>query len=72
MGRNARRRAAKRALERPVGVDVEPASRDGLLKCPRCGSTNMVIGSYMAGITRGTDVLCGNCNWQGMLEPGIW
>ena len=41
-------------------------------KCPRCGSTDLVVGRYMAGVTTGIDVICGNCNWQGMIQPGIW
>jgi len=37
-----------------------------------CGSTDLVIGRYMAGITTGVDIICGHCNWQGMIQPGIW
>ncbi len=36
------------------------------------GSTDLVIGRYMAGITTGVDIICGHCNWQGMIQPGIW
>jgi hypothetical protein len=41
-------------------------------KCPRCGSTDLVASPYMAGVTKGVEVICGHCNWQGMLQPGIW
>jgi len=26
----------------------------------------------MAGVTKGIEVICGHCNWQGMIQPGIW
>jgi len=26
----------------------------------------------MAGVTKGIEIICGHCNWQGMLQPGIW
>jgi len=26
----------------------------------------------MAGITTGVDIVCGHCNWHGMIQPGIW
>lgn len=73
MGRNARRRKELREEQHAHGVVEE--TEQGLerpSRCPRCGSTNLVIGSYMAGVTRGVDIICGNCNWQGMLRPGIW
>jgi transcription elongation factor Elf1 len=74
MGRNARKRAEKREEQRPHGLPGEPV--EGRLetpeKCPRCGSTDLVVGRYMAGITSGTDIVCGHCNWHGMIEPGIW
>jgi hypothetical protein len=74
MGRNARKRAERREEHRQHGVaeeSTEPAS-EKLTKCPRCGSTDLVTSRYMAGITSGVDIICGHCNWHGMLEPGIW
>src|SRR6266567_4463969 len=74
MGRNARRRAEAREEHRGHGVvgDEPDAAPDRPTKCPRCGSTDLVIGPYMAGITTGVDIVCGHCNWHGMIEPGIW
>jgi hypothetical protein len=73
MGRNARKRAAERESHKPHGVSEESQGHEeGLRTCPRCGSTNLVTGPYMAGITQGIDIVCGNCNWHGMIQPGIW
>jgi hypothetical protein len=74
MGRNARRRAEQREEQRPHGVseEAQESKSEAPSRCPRCGSTNLVVGPYMAGITQGTDVVCGNCNWHGMIQPGIW
>ena len=73
MGRKARKKAEEREEHRRHGVAGEEADPHQVpMKCPRCGSTNLVIGSYMAGITRGVDIICGHCNWQGMIQPGIW
>jgi len=74
MGRNARKRAEEHEEHRHHGVpgDAPQGSAGRLTKCPRCGSTNLVVGSYMAGITSGVDIVCGHCNWHGMIEPGIW
>jgi hypothetical protein len=75
MGRKARARAEKREALRNHGV-APPEEGEGSLdvpsKCPQCGSTNLVVGPYMAGITQGVDIVCGNCNWHGMVQPGIW
>ena len=73
MGRNARKRAAERESHKLHGVSGESQEQqEGVKRCPRCGSTNLVTGPYMAGISQGVDVVCGNCNWHGMIEPGIW
>jgi len=26
----------------------------------------------MAGVTTGVEIIRGHCNWQGMIQPGIW
>lgn len=74
MGRKARKRAEEREEHRRHGVAGEAPEHapEAPIKCPRCGSTDLVIGRYMAGITAGVDIICGHCNWQGMLQPGIW
>lgn len=74
VGRNARERAEKREEKRNHGVEGEAPEPgvDRPTKCPRCGSTDLVVGRYMAGITSGVDIICGRCNWHGMIEPGIW
>jgi transcription elongation factor Elf1 len=73
MGRKARARADKKEAGRQHGIaPPEEAELERPSKCPRCGSTNLVVGPYMAGITQGVDIVCGNCNWHGMLQPGIW
>jgi hypothetical protein len=74
MGRRARKRAVERDQNRHHGVAGESPEPPEAVpsRCPRCGSTNLVTGPYMAGITQGVDVVCGHCNWHGMIEPGIW
>ena len=74
MGRNARKRAEEREEHRHHGVPAEEPEQalEVPRKCPRCGSTDLVVGRYMAGVTTGIDVIYGNCNWQGMIQPGIW
>jgi hypothetical protein len=74
VGRNARKRAEQREESRHHGVPSEPAESrvERPDKCPRCGSTDLVVGRYMAGITLGIDIICGRCNWHGMIQPGIW
>lgn len=81
MGRNARKRKAERAAHHPHGVDApEEGERRPPTKCPRCGSTNIVITpSQSFAVIRGlgtigsqVDIICGNCNWQGEMNAGIW
>jgi hypothetical protein len=74
VGRNARRRARHREESRLHGVVDDEGERpiERPTKCPRCGSSDLVVGPYMAGVTQGIDIVCGNCNWHGMLQPGIW
>jgi len=81
MGRNARRRAEKKVTEHPHGVDPpEDGTRRPPARCPRCGSTNIVITpSQSWGVQRGlgvsqtqVDIICGNCNWQGEMNAGVW
>jgi hypothetical protein len=74
VGRNARRRAEKKAEHEHHGVAGEQPEPEPeqLRRCPRCGSTDLVTSRYMAGVTTGVDIICGHCNWHGMLEPGIW
>jgi hypothetical protein len=81
MGRNARKRAAKHEAEHAPGVKApedEAGERRAPTRCPRCGSTNIVITpsrSWMPGGGWGgsqVDIICGNCNWQGEMNAGIW
>jgi len=73
VGRNARKRAEEREEHRHHGVPGEETEHlERPSKCPRCGSTNLVVAPYMAGVTKGVEVICGHCNWQGMIQPGIW
>jgi len=74
MGRNARKRAEAREEHRHHGVPGEATDdvAERPKRCPRCGSTDLVVGPYMAGITTGVDIVCGHCNWHGMIQPGIW
>lgn len=79
MGRNARRRAAQHEVEHHQGVSPpEEGERRAPARCPRCGSTNIVITpSQSFGTPRGfpssqVDIICGNCNWQGEMNAGIW
>jgi len=74
MGRNARKRAEEREEHRHHGVPGEAPDdvAERPKRCPRRGSTDLVVGPYMAGITTGVDIVCGHCNWHGMIQPGIW
>jgi len=74
VGRNARKRAEEREEHRHHGVAGEEPDEalERPSKCPRCGSTNLVVAPYMAGVTKGIEVICGHCNWQGMIQPGVW
>ncbi|TMC84778.1 MAG: hypothetical protein E6J06_05665 [Chloroflexi bacterium] len=74
MGRKARKRAQEHEAHRQHGVagEAPEPGENRPATCPRCGSTDLVIGRYMAGITTGVDIICGHCNWQGMIQPGIW
>ena len=79
MGRNARRRAEKKEEAHAQGVDPpEDRGRKPPTRCPRCGSTNLVIApSQSFGVSRGfpsaqVDIICGDCNWQGEMNAGVW
>jgi transcription elongation factor Elf1 len=79
MGRNARKRAAKHEAEHHHGVNPpEEGERRPPTRCPRCGSTNIVITPSRAWVPGGSwggsqvDIICGNCNWQGEMNAGIW
>jgi len=81
MGRNARRRAEKREGAHPHGVDPpDEGERKAPTRCPRCGSTNIVItpsqsfgvAPGLGGIGGQVDIICGNCNWQGEMNAGVW
>ncbi|TMG70250.1 MAG: hypothetical protein E6H86_01420 [Chloroflexi bacterium] len=74
MGRNARKRAEEREEHRNHGAAGEEPEQalERPEKCPRCGSTDLVVAPYMAGVTSGVEIICGHCNWQGMIRPGIW
>jgi DNA-directed RNA polymerase subunit RPC12/RpoP len=74
MGRNARRRAEQRQEKRPHGLGPdEEAGNERADRCPRCGSTRLVVMGRPLGVppeAPGVDVVCTNCNWQGKLGPG--
>ena len=72
VGRNARRRAEEKAAEHIPGAGPpENGAEEHLARCPRCGSTNLVEYNAGVGPTAGRDVMCGHCNWQGVLAaPG--
>ena len=79
MGRNARRRAAVKEAHHAQGAEPDAdAERKPPARCPRCGSTNIVITpSQSYGVPRFTnsslvDIICGNCNWQGEMNAGVW
>jgi hypothetical protein len=79
MGRNARRRKEAREEEHPHGVAApEPEGRTAPSRCPRCGSTNIVITPSRGWLPGGgwggsqVDIICGNCNWQGEMNAGVW
>lgn len=81
MGRNARRRAEIREASHARGVEPDQdAERKPPTHCPRCGSTNIAITpSQSYGVMRGltgiggtVDIICGNCNWQGEMNAGVW
>src|SRR5438132_8685923 len=74
MGRNARKRAEEREEHRNHGAAGEEPEQalERPEKCPRCGSTDPVVAPYMARVTSGVEIICGHCNWQGMIRPGIW
>lgn len=81
MGRNARKRAAAKEAQHPHGAEPdEEKERKPPARCPRCGSTNIVITpSQSFGVMRGlgtiggqVDIICGNCNWQGEMNAGVW
>ena len=76
MGRKARRRAEAREEKRPhgLGPEDEQSTKKGGDRCPRCGSTHLVVMSRTVGMPSvdapAPDVVCLNCNWQGKLGPG--
>lgn len=70
MGRNARRRAEHREEDRAHGLGPEEEKgREGMDRCPRCGSHRLVTLDRMSATVPGVDVVCLNCNWQGQLTP---
>lgn len=79
MGRNARKRATAKEAHHSHGVDPpEDGERKPPTRCPRCGSANLVITpSQSFGVPRmfpssQVDIICGNCNWQGEMNAGVW
>jgi hypothetical protein len=73
MGRNARKRAKKKAEEHPAGNAGELLEGvERLERCPRCGSKELVEGAQGGWPGAGLTVICGHCNWQGIYQAGVW
>jgi DNA-directed RNA polymerase subunit RPC12/RpoP len=74
MGRKARHRAEEREEKRPHGLGPEDEKANaGGDRCPRCGSTRLVVMQRPVGVepyAPAGDVVCLNCNWQGKMGPG--
>jgi hypothetical protein len=70
VGRKARVRAERKKAERPVGREADlDAAESPILRCPRCGWTNLAEGDQAF---EGKFLMCGNCNWQGVTKAGVW
>ncbi len=69
MGPRQRERAERRREQRPVSRHPSDEGGTQLLRCPRCGSTNLAEGDQAF---EGRFVMCGNCDWQGVTKPGVW